>query len=140
VPEGPLFGRLQRGQAVTLPGGRSVEPDAVLGPARPGAVLAYCTDTRPCEQAVELGRNADLLIYEGTFDAEVPDEAHRKGHSTVADAARIALAAEARQLAITHLSPRYVDVSPLLAQARAIFPNSRIARDLGRMEVHHREE
>ena len=140
VPEGPLFGRLQHGETVGVPDGRTVRPEDVLGPARPGAVLAYCTDTRPCQAAVDLAREADLLIHEGTFDADVPDEAHRKGHSTVADAARVAVAAEARQLAITHLSPRYVDAAPLLAQARAIFPNTRVARDLGRMEVHHREQ
>jgi ribonuclease Z len=89
---------------------------------------------------VELARDADLLIYEGTFDAGMPEEAARKGHSTVADAARVAQAAGARQLVITHLSPRYQDVSGLLAQARAIFPNTRIARDLWRVEIHHREE
>lgn len=139
VPAGPLFGKLQRGEEVTLPDGRTVRPDQVLGPTRPGAVLAYCTDTRPCENAVELGRNADVLIYEGTFDAGMPEEAWKKGHSTVAQAAEIAKAAGARQLVITHLSPRYLDTAPLLAQARAIFPNTRIARDLARVEVHHRE-
>lgn len=140
VPPGPLFGQLQRGETVQLPDGKQVSPDQVLGPPRPGAILTYCTDTRPCAAAVELARGADLLIYEGTFDASMPDEAARKGHSTVADAARVAQAAGARQLVITHLSPRYQDVSGLLAQARAIFPNTRIARDLWRVEIHHREE
>ncbi|HTE20337.1 MAG TPA: ribonuclease Z, partial [Armatimonadota bacterium] len=139
VPEGPLFGMLQRGEQVTLPDGKVVEPGQVLGPPRPGVVIAYCTDTRPCAAAVELARDADLLIHEGTFDATMPDDAHRKGHSTVADAARVAVAAGVKQLVITHLSPRYGDVAPLLAQARAIFPNTRIARDLARVEVHHRE-
>lgn len=140
VPEGPLFGRLQRGETVTLPDGRAVPPEAVLGPARPGAKLAYCTDTRPCSNAVELARGVDLLIYEGTFEAGMEREARRKGHSTVADAARIAGEAGARQLVITHLSPRYGSVEPLLEQARRIFPNTRIARDLSRFEVMHREE
>ena len=139
VPAGPLYGRLQRGEAVELPDGRTVTPDQVLGADRPGAVLAYCTDTRPCAAATELGRGADLLIHEGTFDATMRDEAWKKGHSTVADAAQVALDAGARALVITHLSPRYLDVSPLLAQARAIFPSTRIARDLLRVDVHHRE-
>lgn len=139
VPAGPLFGRLQRGEPVTLPSGAAVTPDQVLGAPRPGAVLVFCTDTRPCAAAVELARGADLLIFEGTFDATMSAEAHRKGHSTVADAARIALAAGVRQLIITHLSPRYTEVGPLLAQAREIFPNTRIARDLARFEVFHRE-
>ncbi len=140
VPEGPMFGALQRGQTVTLPDGRQVHPGQVLGPERPGAVLAYCTDTRPCAAAVELARDADLLIHEGTFAADLRTEARRKGHSTVEDAARIAVEAGVRRLVITHLSPRYVDVAPLLAEARQIFPHTRIARDLMRVEVHHREE
>ncbi|MFN3652986.1 MAG: ribonuclease Z [Armatimonadota bacterium] len=140
IPPGPLFGRLQRGEPVSLPDGRTVTPDQVLGPPRPGAVVAYCTDTRPCPAAVELARGADLLIYEGTFDAEMGRDAHRKGHSTVADAAHVALEAGVRELAITHLSPRYTDVTRLLEQAREIFPQTRIARDLARMEVFHREE
>lgn len=139
VPEGPLFGDLQRGETVTLPNGRAVAPAEVLGPSRPGVVLAYCTDTRPCPAAVELARGADLLIYEGTFDATMPVEARRKGHSTVADAARIAREAGVRELVITHLSPRYLDTAPMREQAQEIFLNTRIARDLGRVEVFHRE-
>jgi len=139
VPEGPLFGLLQRGETVTLPDGSTVRPDQVLGPERPGAVLAYCTDTRPCQAAVELARGADLLIYEGTFEAGMGSEARRKGHSTVADAARIAREAGVEELVITHLSPRYQDVSRLKAEAKAIFPRVRIARDLMQVEVFHRE-
>ena len=67
-------------------------------------------------------------------------DAHRKGHSTVADAARVALAARVRQLAITHVSPRYADVRPLLHQAREIFPETVIAKDLMRLEAYPREE
>lgn len=140
VPEGPLYGQLQRGESVTLPDGRTVHPDQVLGPARPGARIAFCTDTRPCVAAVELARDADLLIYEGTFEAGARAEAHRKGHSTVADAAETARAAGARRLAVTHLSPRYRDVEPLLEQARAIFPNTLIARDLMQLEVFRLDE
>jgi ribonuclease Z len=139
VPSGPLFGALQRGETVTLSDGTEVRPEQVLGPPRPGIVLAYCTDTRPCDASVELARGADLLIHEGTFDAAMGDEARRKGHSTVADAARIAEAAGVGQLIITHLSPRYGDTSLLRAQAREIFPRTRIARDLMRVELFHRE-
>jgi ribonuclease Z len=140
VPEGPLFGQLQRGEAVTLPDGRVIEPDQVLGPSRPGASMAYCTDTRPCNTALELARDVDFLIYEGTFEAGMAAEARKKGHSTVADAARIAREAGVGELVITHLSPRYGNTDFLLEQARAIFPNTRIARDLAKFELMHREE
>jgi ribonuclease Z len=140
VPEGPLFGRLQRGETVTLPDGKLVRADQVLGPPRPGAKIAYCTDTRPCPAAVELGRGADLLIYEGTFAADMPEDAALKGHSPVVEAAGIARDAGARRLAITHISPRYTDAAPLLAQARALFPETLIAHDLTRVEIYPREE
>lgn len=140
IPPGPLYGELQRGASITLPDGRTITPDQVLGPPRPGARVAICADTRPCAAAVELARDADLLIYEGTFAGDATAEAHRKGHSTVVDAARIARAAGARLLAITHLSPRYRDVEPLVEQARAVFPNTIIARDLQRLEIYRRDE
>lgn len=144
VPEGRLFGLLQRGETVEVPDGqggtRVVRPEQVLGPERPGLHVAYCTDTRPCASAVELSRNADLLIHEGTFDATMAEEAAAKGHSTVVDAARIAVEAGARRLIITHISPRYGDVELLKAQARAIFPGAKIAWDGQVVTIERREE
>lgn len=135
VPKGPLFGRLQSGQEVRLEDGRTVLPSDVLGPERPGKVIAYCTDTRPCEAAVELARNADLLIHEATFTEDLAEEAHDYGHSTAAQAAEIARKAGARRLLITHFSSRYQDVTPLLEEARAIFPDTTLAQDLYEIEL-----
>lgn len=139
VPEGPLFGLLQRGETVTLPEGRVVRPEEVLGPARRGLKLAYCTDTRPCPASIDLGHDADLLIHEGTFDADLAAEAHLKGHSTVTQAAEIARHAGARRLALTHISPRYTDPGPLRDQARTIFPESQVVSDLERICLYHEE-
>lgn len=130
VPAGPLFGRLQRGETIVLEGGQTVRPEQVLGPPRRGRKIAYCTDTRPCTNAVELAREADLLIHEGTFAADLAEEAKMKSHSTVAEAAEIARQAKVGRLFITHLSPRYVDTGPLQEQAAAVFPNVIIATDL----------
>ncbi len=129
VPAGPLYGQLQRGQAVTLEDGRVIEPSAVLGPARRGRVVAYVTDTRPTPAAQELARGADLLIHEGTYGPEFTREAHQRGHSTVVDAARVAAAAGVGRLVITHISPKYHDIGPLLSAAREVFPKTIIARD-----------
>ena len=143
VPMGALFGRLQHGQPVEVTdaagGVRVVRPEQVLGPARPGLAVAYCTDTRPCAAAVELASGADLLIHEGTFDASMPDEAAAKGHSTVVEAAQIAVKAGARRLVITHVSPRYVETDLLKAQARAVFPDAQIARDGDVFELERRD-
>jgi ribonuclease Z len=143
VPMGELFGRLQHGEAVEVAdsagGVRQVRPDQVLGPARPGLAVAYCTDTRPSPGTLELAQSADLLIHEGTFDATMAEDAAAKGHSTVVEAAQIALEAGARQLVITHISPRYVDTDLLKAQARAVFPGAQFARDGKVISVERRD-
>jgi ribonuclease Z len=129
VPEGPLFGSLQHGSDVTLPSGRVVSPSEVLGPGRSGRRIVYCTDTRPCAASVELARGADVLVHEATYGDDMASEAPARGHSTAADAARIAAAAGVRRLVLTHFSARYRDVAPLLAEARAIFPETEAAAD-----------
>jgi ribonuclease Z len=140
VPEGPLFGRLQRGETVVLPDGREVRADQVLGPPRRGLKLAYCTDTRPSAATIELARGADLLIHEGTFAADMEAEANAKGHSTVVQAAEIARRADVRRLALTHISPRYADSGMLREQARAVFADSVVVDDLTRICLYHEDE
>lgn len=135
VPEGPLWGRLQSGEDVQLADGRIVQPSDVLGPERPGKSVAYCLDTRPCAASVELARGVDLLIHEATYTEEFVQEARDYGHSTAAQAARTALDAGARRLLITHFSTRFPDPTPLLEEARAIFPNTVLAEDLTEIEV-----
>jgi ribonuclease Z len=135
VPEGPLFGRLQSGHDVQLSDGRVVRPLDVLGPARTGKAVAYCTDTRPCRNAVELARGVDLLIHEATFTDEMTEEARDFGHSTARQAALIAREAGAKRLLITHFSTRYPDPRPLLEEAREVFPDTIMAEDLVEVEV-----
>ncbi|HJO04929.1 MAG TPA: ribonuclease Z [Acidobacteriota bacterium] len=133
VEPGPLFGRLQAGESVTLADGSVVSPDQVLGPPRPGRRLAYCVDTRPCDAVMDLGRRATLLLCDSTFASELADEARGRGHCTAAQAAQMAVAAEAQQLMLTHISARYHDARPLLAEAVAVFEETVLAADL--MEV-----
>jgi ribonuclease Z len=133
VAEGPDFGRLQRGECVTTAAGETVSPDQVLGPVRPGRSLVYCADTRPCEAVVELAEGASLLIADATFATELEQEAHKRGHSTAAQAAAMAAAAGVDRLLLSHISARYHDPTPLLSEARAVFAETEVARDL--MEI-----
>lgn len=135
VPEGALWGRLQAGEEVTLPGGNVVRSTDVLGPARPGKSVAYCLDTRPCAMTIELARNVDLLIHEATYTEEFAAEAQQYGHSTAAQAARTARDAGVGRLLITHFSTRFPDATPLLDEAREIFPNTILAEDLVETEI-----
>jgi ribonuclease Z len=135
VPEGPLYGKLQSGENVTLPDGSVVSPSDVLGPPRAGKSAAYCLDTRPCPAAIELSYGVDLLIHEATFTETLKDEAYEYGHSTAADAARTAAAAGAKRLLLTHFSSRFPDPSPLLDEASTIFSETRLAEELETVEV-----
>ncbi len=130
IPEGPLWGQLHRGKPVTLPDGRTVGPADLVGNPRSGRRLVYTGDTRPHLSVIEASRKADLLIHEATFGGDELERARETGHSTAAEAARVALEAGARRLVLTHISSRYNrDASELLAEAKAVFPETVIARD-----------
>jgi ribonuclease Z len=130
VPEGPDFGRLQKGQPVKLPGGGEVSPDEVLGAPRAGRRVAISGDTRPCAQLTQASRGADLLIHESTFSDDEQQRALETKHSTAREAGRVAREAQVKRLILTHLSSRHdVDPAPLLTQAREEFT--------GRVDVAH---
>jgi ribonuclease Z len=126
--EGAAIGELQRTGSIAA-GDRTVTLDEV-SEVRPGQHFAFVMDTRICDAAVELARDADMLVTECTYLSSEGDLAARYGHLTAADAARIAKQAGARLLVLTHYSQRYADTAPLLAEARAIFPNTVAAADL----------
>jgi ribonuclease Z len=133
VPEGPMYGRLQKGETVTLADGTQVHPEQVLGPARPGRKIVYAPDTRPCREVGRLAHQADVLIHDGMFDDDLEDQAVQKRHSTIVQAARLARRAGVKQLVLTHLSSRYFSDGPLLEKARRVFHSTCMARDL--MEI-----
>jgi ribonuclease Z len=144
IPPGPLYGKLKRGERVTLEDGREFDGSDFSGPDLKGRVVVYCTDTTYCRSAVELARDSDLLIHEATF-AEVDEGlAIRSTHSTAAMAARVASEAGARRLLITHFSPRYfpgnqTEPEDLLNEARAVFAETEMARDFLSVDVERRE-
>jgi len=136
---GPKFGRLQQGESVEREDGTTITPDQVLGPSRPGFKLAYCADTRPCEQTVELARDGDILVHEATYPAGEEQLAHRRGHSTAADAARCAREADVERLILTHISQRYTHLERFRDGAAEIFPATEVARDLRELDLERRE-
>ena len=140
IASGPVYGKLKLGETVTLPDGRTFDGRDFCGPQQRGRVMVYCTDTIYCRSAVELARDADLLIHEATYAVSDEDLAERSLHSTTEMAARVALEAGVKQLLITHFSPRYavgnaVEPDELLREARATFPNTMMARDFFTFEI-----
>jgi ribonuclease Z len=135
VPAGPDLGRLKRGETVVLGDGRTVRGTDLLGPPRPGRRVVLCGDTTYTPTAVALARGADLLVHEATFCEADRPLAERAGHSTAAQAARVAReAGGVKALVLTHFSPRYEgeafgNTDGLLAEAQSVFPDTRLARD-----------
>jgi ribonuclease Z len=131
IPEGPLYGRLKRGEQVQLADGRIIAgSDLVASPSAPEKIVIL-GDTRPCPSAVALAQGADLLVHEATFADAEQKLARQRGHSTNLDAAHTAQSAQVRELVLTHLSARYDDAMErqLLADAREVFAATRLAHD-----------
>jgi ribonuclease Z len=122
----PLWGRLQRGETVVWEG-RTVPPDAVLGPPRPGVKLAFVTDTRPIAALLGFVAGASLLVCEGMYGAadDLP-KALENRHMLFAEAAAIARDGAVDALWLTHFSPSLTAPADYLPAARAIFPNTRL--------------
>jgi ribonuclease Z len=134
VPSGPARGALQRGESVTLPDGRTVNADQVLGPPRPGRKIVITGDTAPSETVVEAAWGAEVLVTEATFSEEELERAQETMHQTAAQAAGIAQRANIGLLALTHLSNRYF--GPEIArEAREIFPDTVVPKEFDVVEV-----
>jgi ribonuclease Z len=129
VPFGPDFGRLQRGEPVG-----DVRPEQVVGPARQGRKIVISGDTSPCEMVRVAAHEADVLVHEATFAEEEQARALETGHSTARQAAELALEADVRMLALTHLSTRYAGAE-IKDEARAVFPRTEVPRDFDTIEV-----
>jgi len=134
VPNGPARGALQRGEAVTLPDGRTVLPTEVVGPARRGRTVVLSGDTAPAKSVVEAADGADVLVHEATFLADERERARETGHSTAADAALVAREAGVGLLALTHLSARYPPAE-VADEARELFPRTVVPRDFDLLDV-----
>jgi len=106
LPPGPKYSKLHRGEAVEHEG-RTVQPEEVVGPDRPGRRLVYTGDTRPTDGVRAAAEDADLLVHDATFGEEHRERAHKTAHSTAREAGKVASDAGAKRLALTHLSTRY---------------------------------
>jgi ribonuclease Z len=125
--KGRLFTEIQRkGRVKTAKGEVRLEDVTWV---KPGRKIVYTGDCVPDTNTIKAAKGADLLIHEGTFDASLKDEAEERMHSTVEGAASVAKKAKVKKLIVTHISPRYSEVSALLEQARKIFPKAEIAKD-----------
>jgi ribonuclease Z len=138
VPEGPIRRDLVEGRTVTLPDGRQIEPQDVLGSLKAGTSIVHIGDTGRIEDLVLHCQGVDALVIEATYLEEEADMARRFSHLTAKMAAQLALEANVGQLILTHISRRYRD-KDVLAEAQAVFPNVQVARDFDEFTIKAKE-
>jgi ribonuclease Z len=138
VPAGRERGLLQAGEPLTLPDGRVITPDAVLGRPRPGRKVVLSGDTAPAPSVVQAAHRADVLVHEATFGADERERARETLHATAAEAAEVARLAGVTLLALTHVSSRYFG-GELAEEACAVFPETVVPRDFDVVEVPYPE-
>ncbi|MEZ4679506.1 MAG: ribonuclease Z [Caldilineaceae bacterium] len=134
VPHGPVRRDLAQGEVVTLPDGRIIQPDEVLGAPQRGAKLCFVGDVSHTGPLHKVVADADLLAIEATYLDADKDLAKQHGHITAKAAARLAEKAGVKQLVLHHVSRRY-RTRELLEEAQAIFPATVVANDLDYLKV-----
>lgn len=134
------WSRLQKGEMIE-DGNEQYTPDMVLGPARKGLKVTYCTDSRPTKGIVEHARHSDLFICEGMYgEAGKIEKAKEYKHMTFYEAAEMAKQAEVGQLWLTHYSPSLARPGDYEEDVRKIFTNTVIAKDRRTVELSFEEE
>lgn len=124
-----LWSRLQKGEVIEE-GGRVYTPDMVIGPARRGIKLTYCTDTRPVDSIIDCAKASDLLICEGMYgDPEKQGKAVEHKHMTMYEAAQLAKQADVREMWLTHYSPSLLRPEEYMKEVRKIFPHAHAGKD-----------
>ncbi|MFW6436891.1 MAG: ribonuclease Z [Halococcoides sp.] len=136
IPPGPKYGRLHRGEPIEHDG-RTIQPEDVVGPPRPGRRVVYTGDTMATTAVREAATEADLLIHDATFGEDRRERARQTGHATARDAGELAQRAGASRLALTHISARYAgSADRLREEAAAVFDGETVlARDGLRIDV-----
>lgn len=141
VAPGPIYGRLKKGETVTLADGRQLSGKDFVGAAKKGRIVTILGDTRRTQSAIELARGADALVHESTFNKNEAQMAKAYFHSTTHQAADVAKRAGVKQLLLTHISARYLgkDAVGLETEAKEIFPNTKIVKDFDVIEIPFNE-
>ena len=134
IPKGSMWGKLASGESIILDDGREIRPEEVTLPREKGLKIVYSGDTKPCDGIRRAAEKADLLIHEAMYTEEHSQLADERGHSTAKQAAEIALEAGVQLLVLTHYSPRYENGDKILEEAKQIFENTIVAKDM--MSIH----
>lgn len=141
VPQGPLWGKLQKGESVLNTDGIEVKSEQVVGKERHGRKFSFVTDTLYLPSIAKEVYKSDLLICEGMFSEDCADQAKEKKHMTARQCATIARDAQAKRMAMIHYSPRYNDsnLEVLLKEAKEIYPNAELTKDRMHFDIPYED-
>ncbi|MAT45763.1 MAG: ribonuclease [Anaerolineaceae bacterium] len=134
IPSGPWRSDLVAGKAVTLPDGRLIQPEQVLGPFKAGTRLVVIGDVGDTSNLITYVDQADTLVMEATYLESEADMARQFGHMTAKRAAELAKQCGVKKLILTHVSRRYRE-RDILQEAQAVFPDTIIARDFDTFQI-----
>lgn len=134
VPFGPERRDLVAGKEITLPDGKRVAPDDVLGDWEKGVKFVVVGDTGRTDNLIEICKDADGLVIESTYLDEEADMAKQFSHLTARMGAELAVKAGVKKLILTHISRRYRG-KEVLAEAQSVFPNVVVARDFDSYQI-----
>jgi ribonuclease Z len=138
IPPGPWRRDLVSGLPVILPDGRQITPEQVLGPERPGTRLVHVGDVGSTDELLEVCQEADALVIEATYLEQEVEMARDFAHMTARQAAQLALQTGVKHLILTHISRRYRE-RDVVAEARAVFPATTVARDFDAFQIKRGE-
>jgi len=127
IPNGPLMGKLQRNEVISFKGKKINPKDLTY--VEQGKKITVIADTVPCKNAVELAKDADLLISEATYSSKLEEKGEAYGHMTGKQAGLLANQANAKKLVLTHFSARYKTTHEVEEDAKGVFNNSIAAKD-----------
>ncbi len=120
---------LQHGETIEAEG-KVFTPEMVLGEARKGLKVTYCTDSRPTPGIVEAAKGADLFICEGMYgEQEKLPKAKENKHMLFSEAARLGKDAEVKEMWLTHYSPSLVRAEEFMPKVREICPVAKAGKD-----------
>ena len=139
IPKGPLWGRLKKGETITLGNGQQICGTDFLMAQRDPRSIIVCGDNDKPELLADACKSADVLIHEATYtEAILQQVGERVQHCSAARVAKFAQAVGVKNLVLTHFSPRFSDsenapfnIDMITAEARALYSGNLItAADL----------
>jgi len=134
IKEGPHLQEIKKGKDIIYEGKKYKSKDLTFN--EEGKKVTFIVDTKYNKNLIEFAKEANLLITESTFSAELEKEAEAKMHLTSKQAGEIAKKSKSKKLALVHLSARYeANTKLILEEAKKMFKDTLIMKDLDILEV-----